>query len=81
MNSEGRVINTQKNVVRTNCIDCLDRTNVVQTAIARRVLSVQLKSLRGELHVDKNLTVDANYSSVFMEPFENQVIILINGVL
>ena len=29
---------SQNGVVRTNCMDCLDRTNVVQSAIARQML-------------------------------------------
>ncbi|CAH2059278.1 unnamed protein product, partial [Iphiclides podalirius] len=32
----------QGGVFRVNCIDCLDRTNVVQTAIAKYVLELQL---------------------------------------
>jgi len=32
----------QSAVVRTNCMDCLDRTNVVQTMIARWILTRQL---------------------------------------
>ncbi|WFD29207.1 Phosphoinositide phosphatase sac1 [Malassezia sp. CBS 17886] len=32
----------QKSVVRTNCMDCLDRTNVVQGTLARCVLNQQL---------------------------------------
>lgn len=32
----------QSAVVRTNCMDCLDRTNVVQTMIARWILTKQL---------------------------------------
>ncbi|KAL7721366.1 Phosphoinositide phosphatase [Entamoeba marina] len=37
------VCNKQQNgVVRTNCIDCLDRTNVVQTVVAKRLLRQQL---------------------------------------
>ena len=28
----------QKGVFRTNCMDCLDRTNVVQSVVARQVL-------------------------------------------
>ncbi|XP_068625713.1 phosphatidylinositide phosphatase SAC2 [Battus philenor] len=36
------VICTQTGVFRVNCIDCLDRTNVVQTAIAKYVLELQL---------------------------------------
>ncbi|GMR54348.1 hypothetical protein PMAYCL1PPCAC_24543 [Pristionchus mayeri] len=34
---EGRIARAQKGVVRTNCVDCLDRTNVVQSAISFRV--------------------------------------------
>ena len=32
------VSSQQKGVCRTNCMDCLDRTNVVQCCIARRLL-------------------------------------------
>lgn len=35
---------TQKSVVRTNCMDCLDRTNVVQSQLARWVLQKQLET-------------------------------------
>lgn len=34
----------QTSVVRTNCMDCLDRTNVVQSELARSVLAQQLAS-------------------------------------
>lgn len=34
----------QTGIVRTNCMDCLDRTNVVQSAIALHMLSLQLGS-------------------------------------
>ncbi|KAG8532985.1 uncharacterized protein KY384_001767 [Bacidia gigantensis] len=42
--TEGRleVRNKQTAVVRTNCMDCLDRTNVIQTMIARWTLTRQL---------------------------------------
>ncbi|XP_013185101.2 phosphatidylinositide phosphatase SAC2 [Amyelois transitella] len=36
------LICSQNGVFRVNCIDCLDRTNVVQTAIAKYVLELQL---------------------------------------
>lgn len=36
------VLSQQKGVFRVNCIDCLDRTNVVQSAFARYVLNQQL---------------------------------------
>lgn len=35
----------QKGIVRTNCIDCLDRTNVGQFAYAKRILIRQLRAL------------------------------------
>lgn len=35
----------QKAVFRVNCMDCLDRTNVVQTAIGKAVLESQLVKL------------------------------------
>jgi len=36
---------TQTSVVRTNCMDCLDRTNVVQSLLGRRSLNRQLADL------------------------------------
>lgn len=36
-----KVISVQTKVVRTNCMDCLDRTNVVQSTIGRWVLQNQ----------------------------------------
>ena len=36
------VIQLQDGVFRVNCIDCLDRTNIVQTAIARTVMDLQV---------------------------------------
>lgn len=35
---DGSVVQQQDGVFRTNCIDCLDRTNVVQSLLARRNL-------------------------------------------
>ncbi|BEJ10777.1 hypothetical protein CspHIS471_0101990 [Cutaneotrichosporon sp. HIS471] len=42
---EGDAVREQQGVFRTNCIDCLDRTNVVQSAIARHVLTQMLLQL------------------------------------
>lgn len=39
------VICQQEGIFRVNCMDCLDRTNVVQAAIARAVMELQLKKL------------------------------------
>lgn len=37
-----KVYSLQKGSFRTNCFDCLDRTNVVQTRIAFRALELQV---------------------------------------
>ncbi len=46
---EGRVQRKQSGVLRTNCMDCLDRTNVVQSACGRRALEQQLKEEGAEV--------------------------------
>ncbi|VDM05623.1 unnamed protein product, partial [Schistocephalus solidus] len=38
-----RLVDSQTGVFRTNCIDCLDRTNVVQSMIAHRALELGLQ--------------------------------------
>lgn len=40
---EGRTLAKQKGVLRTNCMDCLDRTNVCQSSFAKHMLEVQLR--------------------------------------
>eukprot|EP01113_Clastostelium_recurvatum_P022325 TRINITY_DN2661_c0_g1_i2.p1 TRINITY_DN2661_c0_g1~~TRINITY_DN2661_c0_g1_i2.p1 ORF type:complete len:242 (+),score=69.79 TRINITY_DN2661_c0_g1_i2:148-873(+) len=41
----GTMVSKQAGVFRTNCIDNLDRTNVVQSLLARQALAVQLVQL------------------------------------
>ena len=43
--ANGQQISKQNGVLRTNCMDCLDRTNVVQSACGRRALELQLKEV------------------------------------
>ncbi|KAK9986133.1 hypothetical protein SO802_031084 [Lithocarpus litseifolius] len=40
---EGNILEEQKGVIRVNCIDCLDRTNVTQSFLAEKSLNVQLQ--------------------------------------
>ncbi|KAF4967136.1 hypothetical protein FSARC_5256 [Fusarium sarcochroum] len=40
---EGEQLSRQRGVFRTNCMDCLDRTNVCQSSFAKHMLEVQLK--------------------------------------
>ena len=39
----------QRGIVRSNCIDCLDRTNVAQWCIGMRILACQLYVLGVDL--------------------------------
>ncbi|KKF93891.1 Phosphatidylinositide phosphatase SAC2 [Ceratocystis platani] len=41
----GRWERRQKGILRTNCMDCLDRTNVCQSSFAKYVLEAQLREL------------------------------------
>lgn len=42
----GKILQEQKGVMRTNCLDCLDRTNVTQTMIAKRILENILDKIK-----------------------------------
>uniref|UniRef100_A0A8C8VMM1 Inositol polyphosphate-5-phosphatase F n=1 Tax=Pelusios castaneus TaxID=367368 RepID=A0A8C8VMM1_9SAUR len=53
------VICRQEGIFRVNCMDCLDRTNVVQAAIARVVMEQQLKKL-GVMPPEQPLPVKCN---------------------
>ncbi|TQS35961.1 hypothetical protein Golomagni_03605 [Golovinomyces magnicellulatus] len=52
---QGNLESRQVGVFRTNCMDCLDRTNVTQSAFARRVLELQLEKegIRLSLQADQ----------------------------
>ena len=40
---DGGLVADQQSVFRVNCMDCLDRTNVVQATIARAVLETLVR--------------------------------------
>ncbi|CRG93898.1 inositol-polyphosphate 5-phosphatase, putative [Plasmodium gallinaceum] len=44
----------QKGIFRVNCIDCLDRTNVFQSFLAKYILFLQLKSIHIKLEQSNN---------------------------
>ncbi|KAL6899782.1 hypothetical protein ACP4OV_006440 [Aristida adscensionis] len=64
INDKGEKIEEQTGIVRTNCIDCLDRTNVTQSMIGRKTLESQLQQI-GVLAVDDTISnhpaFDAKY--------------------
>ena len=45
IDKSGELVLRQKGVIRTNCVDCLDRTNVVQGAISQVVALSQFRRL------------------------------------
>nr|POF23969.1 phosphatidylinositide phosphatase sac2 [Quercus suber] len=55
VNQDNKVLTQQAGVLRTNCMDCLDRTNVVQSAIGGWALQQQL----AELGLSIDLQADA----------------------
>ncbi|SAM08738.1 hypothetical protein [Absidia glauca] len=58
---DNRIVLTQQGVFRTNCMDCLDRTNMVQSEISRKVLLGYLKNKWGDSHsVDRFISAHAN---------------------
>lgn len=64
--AQGRleVRNQQTVVVRTNCMDCLDRTNVVQTMLARWTLTRQLQDV-GVLKPGESADDDSSFKDLF----------------
>uniref|UniRef100_A0A9J2P640 phosphoinositide 5-phosphatase n=1 Tax=Ascaris lumbricoides TaxID=6252 RepID=A0A9J2P640_ASCLU len=45
---DSKVLRSQCGIIRTNCLDCLDRTNSVQTMIGLQILGSQLQCLNIE---------------------------------
>lgn len=53
--NESPPVKLQQGIIRTNCMDNLDRTNVVQAALAKWTIDRQLKSLG---IISKNESID-----------------------
>lgn len=51
---DSSLVSMQDGVFRTNCVDCLDRTNVVQSMLARRAFTSMLRKL-SILKPDQNI--------------------------
>lgn len=60
----------QKGIIRTNCIDCLDRTNAAQFIICKEALSYQLASL-GLISESTNLDYDSDLINILTEIFHD----------
>eukprot|EP01135_Chromosphaera_perkinsii_P007864 Nk52_evm56s1020 gene=Nk52_evmTU56s1020 len=64
LDKSGNILERQIGVFRTNCVDCLDRTNVVQSMLARDNLKVQLTKL-GVLNPGESLEMQHEFEYVF----------------
>ncbi|KAI5633268.1 sacI-like domain-containing protein [Phthorimaea operculella] len=63
----GTVMLQQSGTFRTNCIDCLDRTNVVQSMLARRHLEDTFKRLECCRAGEKITSLDKLFNSVWAD--------------
>ncbi|KAJ8544755.1 hypothetical protein K7X08_017338 [Anisodus acutangulus] len=64
LNEKGEKVEVQLGVVRTNCIDCLDRTNVTQSMLGRRMLEFQLRRL-GVFDAEESVSTHPNLDESF----------------
>ncbi|KAI4817720.1 hypothetical protein KUCAC02_011100 [Chaenocephalus aceratus] len=62
--SEGKTVAQQRGVFRSNCMDCLDRTNVIQSLLARRSLQSQLQRM-GVLNVGQRIEEQAEFEKIY----------------
>ena len=56
----------QRGVFRVNCIDCLDRTNVVESLLCRETLQDQLRALR-VLGPNEKITDQPSFMEIFKD--------------
>ncbi|OXB83263.1 UNVERIFIED_CONTAM: hypothetical protein H355_002015 [Colinus virginianus] len=64
VDSDGKIVTQQEGIFRSNCMDCLDRTNVIQSLLARRSLQAQLQRL-GVLHVGQRIEEQADFEKIY----------------
>ncbi|GAV83044.1 Syja_N domain-containing protein [Cephalotus follicularis] len=64
LNEKGEKMKEQLGVVRTNCIDCLDRTNVTQSMIGRKMLEIQLRRI-GIFGAEETISQHPNFDESF----------------
>uniref|UniRef100_A0A3B4XA35 SAC1 like phosphatidylinositide phosphatase b n=1 Tax=Seriola lalandi dorsalis TaxID=1841481 RepID=A0A3B4XA35_SERLL len=64
VDADGKVLMNQEGTFRSNCMDCLDRTNVIQSLLARRSLQSQLRKM-GVLHTGQQIEEQADFEKVY----------------
>ncbi|CAO0801593.1 unnamed protein product [Mucor circinelloides] len=71
MNDETIVYCRQSGVFRTNCMDCLDRTNVVQSAFGRSVLNLQLMRFGISEYPEQGIKYYDDFERIFNNVWAN----------
>ncbi|MBA0630763.1 hypothetical protein Godav_002825 [Gossypium davidsonii] len=61
IDKDGKILEEQRGIIRSNCIDCLDRTNVTQSYLAQKTLDMQLQRL--------GVFTSTEYISMFPEDY------------
>ena len=69
----------QKGVIRTNCMDNLDRTNVTQAAFAKWTLNRQLQAL-GILHQKDDIENYEGFDKDFRESKLHRLLCYVSNV-
>lgn len=66
---DGSLSSLQEGIFRTNCIDCLDRTNVVQSMLAHRNLEIILRKLHilNGSRLDQQLTFERLFKNIWAD--------------
>ncbi|KAI4810520.1 hypothetical protein KUCAC02_013460 [Chaenocephalus aceratus] len=64
VDADGKVLLHQDGTFRSNCMDCLDRTNVIQSMLAQRALQSQLRKM-GVLHVGQQIEEQVAFGKMF----------------
>ncbi|XP_077219947.1 phosphoinositide phosphatase SAC6-like [Tasmannia lanceolata] len=70
LSGKGEKVMEQLGVVRTNCIDCLDRTNVTQSMIGRKMLESQLQEI-GIFGAAETISAHPNFDESFKKLWAN----------
>ncbi|KAG2183821.1 hypothetical protein INT44_008832 [Umbelopsis vinacea] len=65
------VLSKQNGVFRTNCMDCLDRTNVVQSAFARSIMNTILMRFGISEYPDQGFRFYPKFETVFNNVWAN----------
>ncbi|XP_008322074.1 phosphatidylinositol-3-phosphatase SAC1-B [Cynoglossus semilaevis] len=64
VDADGNILSNQEGTFRSNCMDCLDRTNVIQSLLARRSLQSQLQRM-GVLHMGQRIEEQLDFEKMY----------------